>query len=166
MLFQFSAVRAYLILKLHTSFALDYYITVVQRHSKLRPGLASICIANTLTDVFLYGEQGVGEYYPHLPDESLRCRDVSDKCSCFPWKSVTHLERESGFSESLSRSVLTEHAFLAHHSAVMLLQLLQFPSRCPWKSPALLSLSFIALNHTGCSKSVTAEWEAGERCCL
>lgn len=134
--------RAYLILKLHTSFALDYYITVVQRHSKLRSGLAAVCIANMLIDVFTYREQGVGEYYPHLTDESLRCRDMFDNCSWFHWKSVVQLERESGFSGSLSCSVLTGRAFFAHHSAVMLFQLLQFPCQCLWKSLALLSLFY------------------------
>lgn len=65
-----------------------------------------------------------------------------NNCSWFHWKSVTQLERESGFSESLSCSVLTEHAFFAHHSAVMLFQLLQLPCQCLWQSLAMPSLFY------------------------
>lgn len=132
--------RAYLILNLHTYFALDYYIAVVQRNSRLRSGLAAICIENLLIDIFLYGEQSVGEYYPYLTDEDLRYRHMFDNCSWFHWKSVTQLEGESVFFESLSCSVLTEHAFLAHYFAVMLFQHLQFCCQRLWKSLALFSL--------------------------
>lgn len=44
------------------------------------------------------------------------------------------------FFESLSCSVLTEHAFLAHYFAVMLFQHLQFCCQRLWKSLALFSL--------------------------
>lgn len=97
MLFQLFSVRDDLILKLHTSFALDYCIAAVQRHPRLRSGLAFLCIANIIIGIFLYRDQGVSKYYPHFT-ESWRYRDLSDNCSQFQWKSNTQLERASGFS--------------------------------------------------------------------
>lgn len=91
--------------------------------------------------------------------KTWRCRCTSDNCSWFHWRSVTQLERESGFSESLSCSVLTEHAFFCTSFCSDACQ-------CLWKSLALLSLSVTALDQIGCLKSVIADWEAGEGCFL
>lgn len=95
----------------------------------------------------------------------MRYRHMFDNCSWFHWKSVTQLEGESVF--------LSNCPVLYWQSMLFLHIILQWccSSICSFAVSVSgnlwpCSLSFIALDQSGCLKSGMADWEAGERCSL